>query len=111
MQCTAYHPNSDFIFLKDILRELKAIFQCSEPEEICISEPVTTSIQEEKQVEVVMSPGNKRKKEDKEGEEAVPVKKIIGDGTRDPFQSYSWISQTTGITIRFVHSRVRSCGP
>nr|XP_031359601.1 ribonucleases P/MRP protein subunit POP1 [Lonchura striata domestica] len=83
---------------QDILRELKAIFQCSEPEEICISEPVTTSIQEEEQVEV-MSLGNKRKKEDKEGEKAVPVKKIIGDGTRDPFQSYSWISQTTGITI------------
>lgn len=111
MQCTAYHPNPNFIFLKDILRELKAIFQCTEPEEMCISEPVTTSVQEEKQAEVVTSLGNKRKKEDKEGEKAVPVKKIIGDGTRDPFQSYSWISQTTGIAIRFVHSRVRNCGP
>lgn len=111
MQCTAYHPNPNFIFLKDILKELKAIFQCSEPEEICISEPVTASVQEEKQVEVVTSLGNKRKKEDKEGEKAVPVKKIIGDGTRDPFQSYSWISRTTGIAIRFVHSRVRTCGP
>lgn len=104
MQCSAYHPNPNFILLKDILRELKAIFQCSEPEEICITEPLTTSVQGEKQVEVVTSLGNKRKKEDKEGEKAVPVKKMIGDGTRDPFQPYSWIARTTGIAIRFVHS-------
>ncbi|NXC16547.1 POP1 protein, partial [Corythaeola cristata] len=84
---------------QDILRELKAIFQCSEPEEIYVPEPVTTSIQEEKQMDVVLSLGKKRKEEDKEGEKAVPVKKIIGDGTRDPFQSYSWISQATGIVI------------
>ncbi|KAM9278779.1 ribonucleases P/MRP protein subunit POP1 [Cariama cristata] len=84
---------------QDILRELKAIFQCSESEEIYIPEPVTTSIQEEKQMDVVLSLGKKRKKEDKEGEKAVPVKKIIGDGTREPFQSCSWISQTTGIMI------------
>ncbi|XP_053916055.1 ribonucleases P/MRP protein subunit POP1 [Cuculus canorus] len=83
---------------QDILRELQAIFQCSEPEEIYIPEPVT-SIQEEKQMDVVLSPGKKRKKEDKEGEKAVPVKKIIGDGTRDPCQSYSWVSQATGIVI------------
>lgn len=56
-------------------------------------------------MDVVLSVGKKRKKEDKEGEEAVPVKKIIGDGTRDPFQSYTWISQTNGVVIRFVHSR------
>ncbi|NXX17663.1 POP1 protein, partial [Podargus strigoides] len=83
---------------QDILRELKAVFQCSEPEEICIPEPVT-SVQEEKQMDDVLSLGKKRKKEDKEGEKAVPVKKIIGDGTRDPFQSYSWISLSTGIVI------------
>ncbi|KFP32232.1 Ribonucleases P/MRP protein subunit POP1, partial [Colius striatus] len=83
---------------QDILRELKAIFQCSEPEKISVPEPAT-SIQEEKQLDVVQGLGKKRKKEDKEGEEAVPVKKIIGDGTRDPFQSYTWISQTTGIVI------------
>ncbi|NXH18837.1 POP1 protein, partial [Bucco capensis] len=84
---------------QDILRELKAIFQCSEPEETYTPEPVTTSIQEEKQEGVVLSLGEKRKKEDKEGEKAVPVKKIIGDGTRDPFQSYSWTSHTAGILI------------
>ncbi|XP_037236657.1 ribonucleases P/MRP protein subunit POP1 isoform X1 [Falco rusticolus] len=82
-----------------ILRELKTIFQCSEPEEIYIPEPVTTSIQEQKQTDIVPCLGKKRKMEDKEGEKAVPVKKIIGDGTRDAFQSYSWISQTTGIVI------------
>ncbi|KFU96263.1 Ribonucleases P/MRP protein subunit POP1, partial [Chaetura pelagica] len=84
---------------QDILRELKAIFQCTEPEEIYIPDPVTTSIEEEKQVDVALTLGKKRKKEDKEGEKAVPVKKIIGDGTRDPGQSYSWISQATGIVI------------
>ncbi|KFP45232.1 Ribonucleases P/MRP protein subunit POP1, partial [Chlamydotis macqueenii] len=84
---------------QDILRELKAIFQCSEPEEIYTPEPVTTSVEEEKQTDVVLRLGKKRKKEDKEGEKAVPVKKIIGDGTRDPFQSYSWISQATGVVI------------
>ncbi|NXL92404.1 POP1 protein, partial [Alectura lathami] len=84
---------------QDILNELKAIFQCSEPEEICIPEPVTTLSQEENQMDAVQSLGKKRKKEDKEGDKAVPVKKIIGDGTRDPFQSYSWISQTTGVVI------------
>lgn len=62
-------------------------------------------------MDVVLSLGKKRKREDKEGERAMPVKKIIGDGTRDPFQSYSWTSQTTGVVIRFVHSRVRNCGP
>ncbi|KFR13046.1 Ribonucleases P/MRP protein subunit POP1, partial [Opisthocomus hoazin] len=84
---------------RDILRELKEIFQCSEPEEIYIPEPVTASVQEEEQVDVVLSLGKKRKKEDKEGEKAVPVKKIIGDGTRDPFQSYSWVSQSAGVVI------------
>ncbi|KFW94109.1 Ribonucleases P/MRP protein subunit POP1, partial [Phalacrocorax carbo] len=84
---------------QDMLRELKALFQCSEPDKIYIPEPITTPVQEEKQMDVVLSLGKKRKKEDKEGEKAVPVKKIIGDGTRDPFQSYSWISQTTGIVI------------
>lgn len=91
------------------MNELKEIFQCSEPEKVCIPEPVTTSVQEEEQMDVVVSLGKKRKKEDKEGEKTVPVKKIIGDGTRDPLQSYSWISQTTGVVIRFVHSRVRNC--
>ncbi|XP_056188346.1 ribonucleases P/MRP protein subunit POP1 isoform X2 [Falco biarmicus] len=76
-----------------------ALKQCSEPEEIYIPEPVTTSIQEQKQTDIVPCLGKKRKMEDKEGEKAVPVKKIIGDGTRDAFQSYSWISQTTGIVI------------
>ena len=44
--------------------------------------------------------GRKRKKKDQEGEPAVPVKKIIGDGTRDPCLPYGWESKTTGIVIR-----------
>ncbi|OXB69536.1 UNVERIFIED_CONTAM: hypothetical protein H355_006096, partial [Colinus virginianus] len=84
---------------EDILNELKAIFQCSEPEEICIPQPTTTLIQEEKDMDVIQSLGKKRKKEDKEGDKAVPVKKIIGDGTRDPFQPCTWVSETTGVVI------------
>ncbi|XP_010224650.1 PREDICTED: ribonucleases P/MRP protein subunit POP1 [Tinamus guttatus] len=84
---------------QDILSELKAIFQCSEPEEICIPEPCATLIQEEKQTDTAVSLGKKRKKEDKEGEKDVPVKKIIGDGTRDPLQPYSWASPATGVVI------------
>ncbi|XP_064010107.1 ribonucleases P/MRP protein subunit POP1 isoform X1 [Pogoniulus pusillus] len=83
---------------QDILQELKAIFQCSEPEEICVPDPVTPSDQEEKQKVVVQKLG-KRRKEDKEGEKAVPVKKIIGDGTRDPLQACSWVSPATGVLI------------
>ncbi|NXP74125.1 POP1 protein, partial [Ramphastos sulfuratus] len=83
---------------QDILQELKAIFQCSEPGEICVPDPVTPSVQEEKQKAVVQSLG-KRRKEDKEGEKAVPLKKIIGDGTREPLQACSWVSPATGVVI------------
>uniref|UniRef100_A0A8C3TJI0 POP1 homolog, ribonuclease P/MRP subunit n=1 Tax=Chelydra serpentina TaxID=8475 RepID=A0A8C3TJI0_CHESE len=84
---------------QDILTELKAVFQCSEPVETCSPEPIVTLLQEEKQTDVAMSVSKKRKREDHEGEKAVPVKKIIGDGTRVPLQSYCWTSQTTGVVI------------
>ncbi|XP_067393163.1 ribonucleases P/MRP protein subunit POP1 isoform X1 [Emydura macquarii macquarii] len=84
---------------QDILTELKAVFQCFEPVETCSPEPIVTLLQEEKQTAVAMSVGKKRKRKDNEGEKAVPVKKIIGDGTRVPLQSYRWTSQTTGIVI------------
>uniref|UniRef100_A0A674HXU4 POP1 homolog, ribonuclease P/MRP subunit n=1 Tax=Terrapene triunguis TaxID=2587831 RepID=A0A674HXU4_9SAUR len=84
---------------QDILTELKTVFQCSEPVETCSPEPIVTLLQEEKQTDVAMIVGKKRKREDNEGEKAVPVKKIIGDGTRVPLESYCWTSQTTGVVI------------
>lgn len=50
----------------------------------------------------VKKAGKKRKMQDKEGEKAVPVKKIIGDGTRDCPDPYQWTSTQTSITIRYV---------
>ncbi|XP_006028067.2 ribonucleases P/MRP protein subunit POP1 isoform X1 [Alligator sinensis] len=84
---------------QDILTELKAVFKCSEPVATCIPETVTVLPHEEEPTDETRSIGKKRKREDKEGEKAVPVKKIIGDGTRDPLKSYCWTSQNTGIVI------------
>ncbi|XP_074841774.1 ribonucleases P/MRP protein subunit POP1 [Carettochelys insculpta] len=84
---------------QDILTELKSVFQCSEPTETCSPEPAVTFCHKEEQPDVAMSVGKKRKREDNEGEKGVPVKKIVGDGTRVPFQSYCWTSQTTGTVI------------
>ncbi|XP_075069954.1 ribonucleases P/MRP protein subunit POP1 [Mixophyes fleayi] len=44
--------------------------------------------------------GKKRKLQDKEGEKDVPVKKIIGDGTRAIPEPYRWTSTQTTISIR-----------
>uniref|UniRef100_A0A8C6XG81 POP1 homolog, ribonuclease P/MRP subunit n=1 Tax=Naja naja TaxID=35670 RepID=A0A8C6XG81_NAJNA len=86
-------------FKQGILAELKSVFQCSEPVETCKPELVVTFSQEEDKVNIPEHVGHKRKRKDKAGETVVPVKKIIGDGTRDPNQPYCWSSQTTGITI------------
>ncbi|XP_042320868.1 LOW QUALITY PROTEIN: ribonucleases P/MRP protein subunit POP1 [Sceloporus undulatus] len=87
-------------FKQDILAELKAVFQCSEPMDICNPEPVPTLAQEESKMYVAENVGQKRKRKNQGGEMVVvPVKKIIGDGTRDPHQPYCWASQITGIVI------------
>ncbi|ETE68624.1 Ribonucleases P/MRP protein subunit POP1, partial [Ophiophagus hannah] len=86
-------------FKQGILAELKSVFQCSEPVETCKPELVVTLSQEEDKMNIPEHVGHKRKRKDKAGETVVPVKKIIGDGTRDPNQPYCWSSQTTGITI------------
>ncbi|XP_066481384.1 ribonucleases P/MRP protein subunit POP1 [Tiliqua scincoides] len=86
-------------FKQDILGELKAVFQCFEPREACNPVSVVTLPQEENKLDAAKAVGKKRKRRAEEGVTSVPVKKIIGDGTRDPQQSYSWTSQTTGIVI------------
>ncbi|XP_015261346.1 PREDICTED: ribonucleases P/MRP protein subunit POP1 [Gekko japonicus] len=89
------HP----VFKQDILAELKAVCHCSEPLEPCNPKPVVTLSQGENRMDVTEKVGQKRKRND-DSKMVVPVKKIIGDGTRDPHQPYSWVSQTTGIAIR-----------
>nr|XP_003219552.1 PREDICTED: LOW QUALITY PROTEIN: ribonucleases P/MRP protein subunit POP1 [Anolis carolinensis] len=87
-------------FKKDILEELKTVFQCSEPMVTCNPEPVPTLPLEETKMYVAENIGQKRKSKSQGGETvAVPVKKIIGDGTRDSHQPYCWTSQTTGVVI------------
>nr|XP_056710449.1 ribonucleases P/MRP protein subunit POP1 [Euleptes europaea] len=88
------HPT----FKQDVLAELKAVCHCSEPLEPCNPKPVVSSSQEENKMDVPEKAGEKRKRKDA-GEMVVPVKKIIGDGTRDPCQPRCWVSQTNGIVI------------
>ncbi|XP_078543104.1 ribonucleases P/MRP protein subunit POP1 [Lissotriton helveticus] len=66
---------------QDVLGELQAVCDCS------------------KNAETTDGVGKKRKRVDKEGKIAVPLKKILGDGTRDPLKTYSWESASTGITV------------
>lgn len=77
---------------------------------VCIPDSLLTPSQEKGQTEKI---GRKRKWED-DGENAEPIKKIIGDGTRDPLQPYSWLSPTTGIMISdftMEMNRFRLIGP
>ncbi|MEE6463466.1 hypothetical protein FKM82_005919 [Ascaphus truei] len=86
---------------QDILKELRHVCLCEETPDniICKPEPVPVP-QTDEQKAVLKSVGKKRKKQDGDGERAVPVKKIIGDGTRDSIEPYSWLSKATSITIR-----------
>ncbi|XP_033914870.3 ribonucleases P/MRP protein subunit POP1 [Acipenser ruthenus] len=90
------HPTSK----QDLLSELLSVCQCSEAIEprAPIPGPATSSWKVEQKAEAELL-GRKRKRNDKEGEEAVAVKKIIGDGTRLPNQPVSWRSETTGIVM------------
>uniref|UniRef100_A0A8D2KXT4 POP1 homolog, ribonuclease P/MRP subunit n=1 Tax=Varanus komodoensis TaxID=61221 RepID=A0A8D2KXT4_VARKO len=85
-------------FKQDILAELKVVFQCPELTESCSPEPVVTFPEEESKVDVSVNVGKKRK--GKGGKNVIPVKKIIGDGTRETHKPYCWTSQTTGVVIR-----------
>ncbi|XP_072805600.1 ribonucleases P/MRP protein subunit POP1 isoform X3 [Vicugna pacos] len=101
---------------QDILEEIKAVCQCVEPtgSAVCIPDPLLTPSQEKSQTELPEEKiGRKRKRKD-DRENAKPVKKIVGDGTRDPLQPYSWISPATGIIISDLTmemNRFRLIGP
>ena len=68
---------------------------------VCTPEPLLTPSQEKSQTELPDERIGKKRKRKDDGENAKPVKKVIGDGTRDPHQPYSWVSPATGIIIRY----------
>ncbi|XP_032104196.1 ribonucleases P/MRP protein subunit POP1 [Sapajus apella] len=101
---------------QDILEEIKAVCQCVEPIKsvICLTDPLLTPSQEKSQTELPDEQIGKKRKRKDDGENAKPIKKIIGDGTRDPNLPYSWISPATGIIISDLTmemNRFRLIGP
>ena len=66
---------------------------------VWIPDPLLTPSQEKSQIDLPEEKIGKKRKRKDDGENAQPVKKVIGDGTRDPLQSYSWLSPSTGIVI------------
>nr|XP_020044089.1 ribonucleases P/MRP protein subunit POP1 [Castor canadensis] len=100
---------------RDILEEIKTVCLCLEPKSnACIPNPLLTPSQEIKQTELADEKIGKKRKRKDDGENARPIKKVIGDGTRDPCQPYSWLSVTTGIIISDLTmemNRFRLIGP
>uniref|UniRef100_W5MUE7 POP1 homolog, ribonuclease P/MRP subunit n=1 Tax=Lepisosteus oculatus TaxID=7918 RepID=W5MUE7_LEPOC len=89
---------------QDLLPELQLVCQCSEPPEP--GPPVALPVlargsagEEPAEAREAQRPGKKRKRSGAEGEAVVPVKKIIGDGTRQAASPLSWRSEATGIVI------------
>ncbi|XP_063780241.1 ribonucleases P/MRP protein subunit POP1 [Pseudophryne corroboree] len=86
---------------QDILKELRLVCVCEDRPDNAVSSPelAPAPAQEEKPAGVKKA-GKKRKAKDNKGEKAVPVKRIIGDGTRAIPEPYRWTSTQTKITIR-----------
>ncbi|XP_068093814.1 ribonucleases P/MRP protein subunit POP1 [Hyperolius riggenbachi] len=84
-----------------ILQELRVVSVCEDRADnaVCDPAPLTASHQEEKPAAVTKIT-RKRKRKDKAGEKAVPVKRIFGDGTRAIPEPYQWSSTQTSIIIR-----------
>uniref|UniRef100_A0A2K5X6W8 POP1 homolog, ribonuclease P/MRP subunit n=1 Tax=Macaca fascicularis TaxID=9541 RepID=A0A2K5X6W8_MACFA len=111
-----YRAMTNRCLLQDILEEIKAACQCMEPVKstVCITDPLLTQSQEKSQTELPDEKIGKKRKRKDDGENAKPIKKIIGDGTRDPCLPYAWISPTTGIVISDLTmemNRFRLIGP
>ncbi|XP_040210696.1 ribonucleases P/MRP protein subunit POP1 isoform X2 [Rana temporaria] len=86
---------------QDILKELRLVCVCEDrPDNAVYTPALPADPPQEEKPATVKKAGKKRKMQDKEGEKAVPVKKIIGDGTRDCPDPYQWTSTQTSITIR-----------
>ncbi|KAM8966466.1 ribonucleases P/MRP protein subunit POP1 [Pelodytes ibericus] len=85
-------------FKQDLLRELRHAFSCEDTPDNAVCEPVPApELEGEKKPELIK--GKKRKRGEKEGEKAVPVKKIVGDGTRHSLEPYKWTSKESSVTI------------
>ncbi|XP_073488122.1 ribonucleases P/MRP protein subunit POP1 isoform X2 [Aquarana catesbeiana] len=85
----------------DILKELRLVCVCEDrPDNAVYTPSLPADPPQEEKPATVKKAGKKRKMQDKEGEKAVPVKKIIGDGTRDCPDPYQWTSTQTSITIQ-----------
>ncbi|XP_007532385.2 ribonucleases P/MRP protein subunit POP1 [Erinaceus europaeus] len=101
---------------QDILEEIKVTCQCTQHMEstVCIQDPLLIPPQEGNQSELPDEKTGKKRKWKDDGENAKPIKKLCGDGTRDPHQPYSWTSPTTGIIISDLTmemNRFRLIGP
>ncbi|XP_004640117.1 ribonucleases P/MRP protein subunit POP1 [Octodon degus] len=101
---------------QDILEEIKTVCQCLEPvrSAVSIPSPPPTLSQEKSQTEMTDEKIGKKRKRKDDKEDPNPVKKIIGDGTRDARQPYSWMSANTGIIISDLSlemNRFRLIGP
>lgn len=101
---------------QDILEEIKAVCQCTEPirPTLGIPDPPQTQSQEKNQAELPEEQIGKKRKRKDDGEIVKPIKKVVGDGTRDPHQPYAWLSLTTGILISDLTmemNRFRLIGP
>nr|XP_036851722.1 ribonucleases P/MRP protein subunit POP1 [Manis javanica] len=100
----------------DILEEIKTVCQCMEPikSTVCIPDPLLIPSQEKSQTELPDEKMGKKRKWEADGENTKPIKKVIGDGTRDSHQPYNWISATTGIIVSDLTmemNRFRLIGP
>ncbi|KAM4706292.1 ribonucleases P/MRP protein subunit POP1 [Rhinophrynus dorsalis] len=88
------HPT----FKQDILKELRHVCLCEEKPDNAVNKPDSVAdVQQEEPI--TKGTARKRKRHDKDGERAVPVKKIVGDGTRDSIDPYYWVSKHTSIRI------------
>ncbi|XP_027705820.1 ribonucleases P/MRP protein subunit POP1 isoform X1 [Vombatus ursinus] len=100
---------------QDILTELKLVCQCVQPPEAAASIPEVVLTPHEEKSHIKQTENCKKRKRESDGEKNTnPVKKIVGDGTRNPFQPYSWTSSTTGIVVSdftMEMNRYRLIGP
>ncbi|XP_074056573.1 ribonucleases P/MRP protein subunit POP1 [Macrotis lagotis] len=99
---------------QDILTELKIVCQCMQPLEAAASIPEVVLLPHEEKSHIEHTENCKKRKRDDGEKDSNPVKKIVGDGTRSPFQPYSWTSSTTGIVVSDLTmemNRYRLIGP
>ncbi|XP_054446283.1 ribonucleases P/MRP protein subunit POP1 [Pteronotus mesoamericanus] len=101
---------------QEILEEVKAACQCTEAVSptLLLPDPLPTPSQEKSQTELPDEKVGKKRKRKDDGDNAKPVKKFFGDGTRDSRQPCSWVSAATGLAVSDLTmeiNRFRLIGP